>query len=544
MSARNGFVLLVALSALMFLAACGGGSSGIAAPVAPSSGSFSNSSLNGTYVFAVSGLDSSGDAYSMAGTFTANGNGGITGGALDLNDPAELTSGPAADASINSGSTYTVTVDGRGQTQITTNITGLPSLNLDFVLSSSSSGLVSEIDSFGTGTGTLDAQTGSVTPSGAYAFSLSGAYGSGTLAAVGNFAVGSGGTISSGLADFNDNGVTVSTAETLTGGVVVSSSGPSSTLNTSSYPNLTFDVFPVSATHLKLIEMDATAVLLGDAYSQTSATMPTGTLPFTLVGSASGNPFAAGGFLVTDGSGNITSSSSEDFNDAGTLSPSGSVSFSGTYAETPASSGRFALGLASFTGGENYVAYPSSGGTLLMDIDSAAGIVTTGAAYGPQSSTASLNTGAGYGLNLAGVNFTEEAYVYDTGEFATASGGGTISSGAIDEGFFGPNIGPGSSYGVPLTGGTYTSPSGGRGEVTATASSSNGANSTLEGGLTLIYYTVDGTTFPFIEYDSGQTSAGIFVLQNPSSSSASVAKSESLFVPRLPLRPSVKKKAR
>jgi len=548
MSVRNGFVLLLTLSALVFLGACGGSNNGVATPVAPPSGSFSNSSLNGTYVFAVSGIESSGGAYTIAGTFTANGSGGITAGTFDLNDPAELTNGtPAADASITSGSTYSITVDGRGQTQINTNISGLPALNFDFVLSSTSSGQVTEADNFGTGTGSLDAQTASVTPSGSYAFSLSGTVGSGTFATAGNFALGSNGAINSGLVDFNDDGVAAYPAESLTGNVVVSSSAPSTTLNSSSYPNLLFDVFPISASHLKFIEMDATATLLGDAYSQTSTTIPTGTLPFTLLGTVSaGVPFAAGGMFITDGNGNITSSSSEDFNQGGSLSPSGSSIISGTY--TAGGTGRYTLGLTTFTGGATYAAYPSTGGVLLLDIDSGAGVVTTGAAYGPQSSSATLATGDGYGFNLAGFNLGadpgSEVFIFDTGEFATSSSGSTLSSGVIDEGYYDGNAGLGSAYGVPLTGGSFTAPSGGRGQITATATSSNGNNSTLNGGLSLIYYVVDGTTFPFIEYDSGQVAAGIFVLQNTGSSSGSIAKPHDLFLPHVSLHPSVKANAK
>jgi hypothetical protein len=543
MSVRNGFVLLLTLSALMFLAACGS-SSGVATPVAPPSGSFSNSSLNGTYVFAVSGIESSGSAYSIAGTFTANGNGGITGGTFDLNDPAELSSGFVADATISSGSTYSITVDGRGQTQINTNIQNLPTLNFDFVLSSTSSAQVTEADNYGTGSGTLDAQTANVTPSGSYAFSLSGTAGSGTLATAGNFTLGSNGAINSGLADFNDDGIAAYPAESLTGGVVVSSSAPSTTLTTSTYPNLTFDVFPVSASHLKFIEMDTTATLLGDAYSQTSTTMPTGTLPFTLLGTvSSGAPFAAGGMFITDGNGNITSSSSEDFNVGGSLSPSGSSPISGTY--TAGGTGRYTLGLASFTDGATYAAYPSTGGVLLLDIDTGAGVVATGAAYGPQSSSATLPTGEGFGFNLAGVNLVETAEVFDTGEFTTSSSGSTLSSGVIDEGYYGSNTGLASVYGVPLTAGSFTAPSGGRGQITATASSSNGNNSTLNGGFDLIYYVVDGTTFPFIEYDSGQVAAGIFVLQNTGSSSGSTAKPQhDMFLPHVPLHPNVKANAK
>jgi hypothetical protein len=547
MSVRNGFVLLLSLSALLFLGACGGNSNGVATPVAPPSGSFSNSSLNGTYVFAVSGIESAGGAYTIAGTLTANGSGGITGGTFDLNDPAELSNGtPAADASITSGSTYSITVDGRGQTQINTNISGLPAINFDFVLSSTSSGQITEADTYGTGTGTLDAQTANVTLSGSYAFSLSGTAGSGTLATAGNFTLGSGGAINSGLADFNDNGVAAYTAESLTGSVAVSSTAPSTSLNTSSYPNLIFDVFPISSSHLKFIEMDTTATLLGDAYSQTSTTIPTGTLPFTLLGTVSlGAPFAAGGMFVTDGNGNITSSSSEDYNVDQTLSPSGSAPISGTY--TAGGTGRYTLDLASFTGGSSYAAYPSTGGILLLDIDNGAGTVATGAAYGPQSSSATLPTGEGFGFNLAGVNLIadpgSEFFIYDTGEFATSSSGSTLSSGIIDEGYFGGGT-LGSEYGVPLTDGTFTAPTGGRGQIIATASSSNGNNTTLNGGLTLIYYVVDGTTFPFIEYDAGQVAAGIFVQQDTGSSSGSTAKPHDMFLPHVSLHPIVKANAK
>ena len=42
------------------------------------------------------------------------------------------------------------------------------------------------------------------------------------------------------------------------------------------------------------------------------------------------------------------------------------------------------------------------------------------------------------------------------------------------------------------------------------------ATTTFNGGFALTSYTVDGTTFPFIEYGRGQVATGVFVLQNPS----------------------------
>src|ERR1700693_1112526 len=95
MSVRNGTVLLLALSALLFLAACG--SNNITHPVDPPSGNFSNSNLNGTYVFSVLGVDQgNGAPYAIVGALTANGSGGITGGAFDINDEdtLEFTNGP------------------------------------------------------------------------------------------------------------------------------------------------------------------------------------------------------------------------------------------------------------------------------------------------------------------------------------------------------------------------------------------------------------------------------------------------------------------
>ena len=327
MSVRNGIVLLVALSTLLFLAACGGNGSGPATPVAPPSGAFSNSNLNGTYVFSISGTDANGLPYAMVGTLTANGSGGngkgsITGGTLDINDGSN---GLAAGATINSNSTYSVGTDGRGEAVVGTNITTstpgqpFPNLTFDFVLTDSSHGLITEFDSFGSGSGTLDLQAANTTPTGAYAFSFSGASSSGsTWAAAGNFSV-SGGIISSGLEDFNEGALLNYNAEALTGSLALGpSTSPSTTLVTSVFPSgMLFDAVAIDATHLKFIEMDTTATLSGDAYSQTSTALPTGTMAFTFAGLAgagtAGVPFVSGGFMTNSASGAVTGT--EDYNE-------------------------------------------------------------------------------------------------------------------------------------------------------------------------------------------------------------------------------------
>jgi hypothetical protein len=524
MSVRNGIVLLLALSALLFLPACG--SNNVTNPVAPPSGNFSNSNLNGTYVFSVSGVDEGdGAPYAIVGTITANGSGGITGGTFDINDEdtAEFTAGPIANVAINNNGTYHVNVDGRGQITFgTSSIQNFPNLTLDFVLSSSSGGLVTEFDTFASGSGTMDLQAANTTPTGSYAFSLSGGTAGGTpFATVGNFTLT--GSTMAGADDLNEGGLLAYPAQALTGSLVLGPSAtPSTTLSTPAF-NGTFDVFAVDSTHLKFIEMDVTADLVGDAYSQASPTFPAASLAFTLQGETSAGALLAAGGVMTPGNGGAISGT-EDFNENGTnvSSPTAPSPFTATLTTDTTNAGRYTLGsFATFVGGTAYAAYPSSGGILLLEIDNAG--ITTGAAYA-QTANATFAAGQGYGLNLTGIFLGSSAtgspatQVYDIAEFTANSTGNTIT-GLIDETSGGGIVGSG----VPFSNGAYTAPSGGRGSITADASTSS--SGTLNGGFALTFYTVDGTTFPFIESDNGQVAAGVFLLQNPAASAAAASQS-------------------
>jgi len=541
MSLRNWIGLFIVLSALAVLAACGSGNS-VTVPVAPPSGGFSKSNLNGTYVFSVSGTDVNGAPYAMVGTLNANGSGGITGGTLDLNDAAFASSSPvvspAANVSITSSSSYSVGVDGRGQAKLVATTPFGSSIMLDFVLQDSSHGLVTEFDNNGSGSGTMDLQAAGTTPTGSYAFLFSGVYNSVPLSTAGNFTLGNGGAMS-GLEDLNSDGIPLAD-ETLSG---TFSLGPSSTPATviSAIPSsgtanysITYDAFAIDGGHLKFIEMDSFGTLSGDAFAQSSTTMPTGTLAFSLIGSigtTSPTVTAAGGFMITDGNGNITSNSTEDINSSnGTLS-SEPVGFSGTYA--PGGTGRYTLGnFSGFVGATEFAAYPSTGGVLFLELDS--GGLMAGAAY-LQTTGSTVDTSQGYGLNLSGVNLSQSVEVDDIAEFATASSGLTLT-GVTDE-----NYAPGAApnYGLALSG-SYTTPdSNGRGQVTASAG--NSSNGTLNGGFGITYYAVDGTTFPFIEMDTTQITAGVFVKQNSSSSSSAATRSHMYVLPAV-VRPRIARK--
>ncbi|HZZ16063.1 MAG TPA: hypothetical protein VFE08_08905 [Candidatus Sulfotelmatobacter sp.] len=521
MSVRQGIAPLLAIAALLFAAGCSSNGNTITNPVPPSSGSFNNGTLNGTYVFSVSGTDNLGFAFAAVGTLTANGSGIITGGSLDINNSGSTT--PIANALISGSSTYNVQVDGRGVATLKVTTPFANTLILDFVLASKSHGFVTEFDAFGSGSGTLDLQAAGATATGTYAFSFSGADSTGNaLVTVGDFTLGTAGAIT-GTEDFNDN-IIAYPNQTLTGQLNLGpSSTPSTTLTTTSgFGTQTFDVFAIDATHLKFIQMNAppAALLSGDAFSQTSPTIAAGTMAFTLQGFVSGNPTALGGFMVMDGVGNITSSSTEDVNNAGSLSAP--PSFTATY--TAAGAGRFTLNnFSSFFGGTAYAAYPSTGGLLLLEIDNSN--IMAGAAY-PQSST-TFSTSQGYGLNLSGINLgaatgTQEE-VDDIAEFS-ANATGTTVVGIVDE-----NYAP---SGVPIfdqsLNGTYVAPdSNGRGQLSANAG--NSSSSTLNGGFALTFYAVDGTTFPFIETDGGQVTTGVFVLQNSSASGAGIVSQSHMF---------------
>ncbi len=335
--------------------------------------------------------------------------------------------------------------------------------------------------------------------------------------------MGSGGAIT-GIQDFND-GQFAFPNEGLSGSVVVGPSSTPATVLASGFGTLTFDVFAVDANHLKFIEMDAGANLIGDAFSQPSTAFPSGTLAFTLEGlfPSTSTFSAAGGFMVSDGAGNITTASTVDANTGGSVSPA-PISFSGTYAA--GGTGRYTLALSSFTDGTAYAAYPFNGGVFLLEIDNSG--IMAGAAYRQSQNT--FTAPDGYGLNFTGFNLNNGVEVDEIAEFAADSNGTTVT-GVVDENF---QPGGGPNLGLALSG-TYAPPDGnGRGQVAANAG--NSTTTTLNGGFGLTFYSVDGTTFPFIQTDgNGQITAGAFFKQNSGAASASAAQTH-LFLPQPMIR--------
>jgi len=524
MSLHNRVVLPLILITLALLAGCS--SSGAPAPTPPPGGGFSKSDLKGTYVFSTSGLDPNFFYFTMAGMLMADGNGGIGSGTIDINDSG---SGQAFGQAISGKSNYSVGVDGRGKVNLVD--TPLGTITFDFVLNSSAGGLITEFDGNGTGSGTLELQSATITQAQmmqGYAFSVTGSDSGGNpLSGAGAFSLDVNGNIigGTGVHDFNDATIIYS-ASALGGSVTLGAGGGSGTaILTTALGTLNFNFYVIDANHIKLIETDplpSVPVLSGDAFLQ--ASIPTGTLVFTMAGDSSSGPLAFGGFMTSSGAGQ-TSNGLEDEN-AGGLVSSVQIPFQLNYIAPV--NGRSTLALTNFSGGPTQLAvYPftngSKTGLLMLETDSFA--LSAGVAY-LQTNTALGVPPQGYGLNLSGVSGVGSSpfELDDIAEFATTSAGNM--SGLLDENDQGSPVPPQAIIDTGSTPSVFVqdSPVTGRGEAQF---NTNGANTLFD----IVFYTVDGTNTIFIETDSTQVAVGSFQLQN------SGAKKTGAAARPLPVRP-------
>ena len=539
---RNRLILPPILLSLAALVACGGGSSTTNPPInPPPNGGFSNSNLNGTYVFSATGSDLNGDFVTMMGVFTADGQGNITTGVIDVNGTAGLT---AFEDAINSG-TYNVGSDGRPTGTQTLPIglltlqTSSTTYTFNFVLTSSEHGLITEFDGNGSASGSLDLQ-GNVTQAQingqSFAFNFTGTSGVNStlcgvtftgvtipipLSTVGAFTLDPNGNISSGQADFNDGCVwTGPPALTVTGGAVAIGqpfgTGVISTEVNGVTTPYNFDVFPIDATHLKFIEIDNSGpptVLVGDAFPQASS-IPAGNNVFTVAGFDSNTnalgPFTAAGILNMDGNGLITSSSVEDINDA-FLVPPPVTGITGTYSSV--TGGRAEIILTGFVNGDDgaacgscaFAVYPSIGGLQMLEIDGFG--TTNGIAYSQTATT--LASGQGFGMNLSGAfldtNTGSTNEEDDIAEFTNNNGTLTGTIDFNDQGSLNFRQSFGASYAADTT-------VPGRGTVTPTTNA-----------VSLNTYVVDTATAVVVSIDSNFVALGALVQQNASAKSNTAA---------------------
>jgi hypothetical protein len=511
MSVRNALVLFLALFTLSLLVGC---SSSSPTPKAPPGGGFSSSSLSGTYVFSSAGENADGAFMTITGSFTAS-SGSISGGTVDI-----ISADPAFGLSPNltmSNPSFIISADGRGQINFGAAVPqGATSFTFDFVLTSTSHGLITEFDSNGSGSGTIDLQSSPVPQSAlsglSFSFGVSGEGSSAPFATLGALTLGATGGVTAGTEDFNNGGTPSTSAISTSSFVTVGTGtapGTAQLLTSFGSGTASYDVYAIDSTHLKFIETDGAFIASGDAYTQ-GTSIPDGTYVFAMSGADIGdNPLSVAGFMPV--SGGTVAGGAEDFNDTG-LIDSAPVIFSGGFSAL--TGGRSQLNVASFVNGAandvpgNYLfaAYPFSSngvtGVQLMEID---GGITSGVAYVQSGTT--LAASQGYGLNLSAINVSNGAGGFfeedDIAEFQATST--AFTPGIVDIN----DVTQGTSYKQSFSG-TYANVA--TGEYTAT---------TTEAGNAFVnfnFYAVNASTFLLLEIDPGQIGTGIFELQNASTS--------------------------
>jgi hypothetical protein len=528
MNTMNRLCLALTLCAAVFAAACGGSGSTPTPP--PPTGNFSNSSLKGQYAFSMSGQNASTIGFfARVGSFTADGNGNITGGIEDVNVTG------VTETFAFTPSTYTVQADGRGVVNLT-NSSG--SLSFSITMLSPTKGLIVETDLNATASGTFLLQSSSsfnaAGISGNYVFDVSGIdTGGAPDSIVGQFVSTGSGSLSSGLLDENDNAV-LSGVAPFSGGAsyqMDATNGPTSGRGTVTFTanGFPFDYvfYIVDGSRIRLMETGnagTAGLTIGDATTQTSVpatnTNFNGNFAYLLSGVGSRSQLTRIGRFTADGNGGLGSIFA-DTNDGGTAAqvPSGSLSAM-TYAIDTnfPGSGR---GTLTFTdsklGTFTYIVYlSSSSGGVMQDVSKntvADGNIQlqTGAPFNNSS------LAGNYGFNFSGIgnNSTnavlgEEDYV---GQIALTNAASNNVSGAVDFSAFNSNQGVFTNVAVSGNGLT----------VGADGTTSSGMRNTLSlklagnpsTTLNFAAYIVNSQTIYVAGTDSSRVIAGTVTLQAP-----------------------------
>jgi hypothetical protein len=509
--------------------------------IAITAGTTNNALLSGQYSFLFNGFDTSGPVM-LAGTLTANGDGGITAGTIDSN----RLSGVALAGSIVApggakppGSTYVMGSDGRGTMELNFAFGQNTPIVVDYDLVMDSNGNVTFFEDYTTKTSVDPGHThgegvmkpvvgpatfGSANFSGNYAFELPGYDLKGNPAALAGVIHSDGTTtLSPGTGDFNDAGTyngqlslsgnyTFNTGTQGTAALTFAPNAPQVTLN--------FDYFFVTPSDIFFIETDRnTNTLLPTVFrlagelilQQTSAVFNGTTLQGVSVASgtgigSSGNASVFAG-LLTATLCNQTApvSLAYDENNGGVINGGAvpPISFTGgTCAIT-------STGRASFTGlgtsaaltrlAAAYLIGPGQG--FLIGSDTA---VTTGRLEQQTSGPAFALTSFMGGYTLS-APFIAEAAVPNLIGQTTADGMGNIA-GTVDEinatGASAPNL-------AQVLSGTFSSPAAnGRGTITATGTVPTGFPTDS------VFYIVSPSSVRVISSDSTDTHPQLLLLDH------------------------------
>jgi len=480
---------------------------------------------DGTYVFSLAGqdIDNGGSPYFVAGAFTLA-SGTITGGEQDFADYYALTLKNAI-----TGGSMTTTADGNLQITLNTDdtsgfvgVAGTETLNA--VLVSGSRALISEFDSSGGASGTLNLQTSATAPAGGYAFFVTGVDYMGCPASFGGVLnVDGTGTISGtgSVFDLNDCGSGASfqgepiDASTVSGPDAFGRIQLSVVMSTSGVGGIGLVGYVRDATHISLVENsnDVNDVFFGTvggtAFGQgaNTGTFNTASVAgssFVFEGTGADVNFYSqvAGVLTTNSDG-TTVSGMLNFNDLTGTAAQTPVAVAGTY--TVDATGRVTL--LNLTDGANftvnaqlYLDGHGKGTVATMDgTDVLAGLAYQQTGEGAFSAASLFGT---YGLTARGID-VNYLYELDAVGAVMADGVGALTGVADLNPVFGAP-----TAGVALTGTFTANASGVFSDGMAGLDVVNPSNADA-----FTYYLIDTTGAVAIETDPNQLTVGYLELQ-------------------------------
>ncbi len=507
-----------------------------------------NSLLQGQFVLYLNARNSQNGPFVLGGVISGDGNGNIATGRFDLAD-ASGNAAPAIFLPVVAPSTYSIGLDGRGQIQLTLDTSalnrafGVPGtggtgmLALSVVFLTPGHALLTETDTFGNATGSLDLQNaadlasfgnGSAGLNGTYSLQLTGTELSGlhpgffVAAAITSQASGSSYTFTGYTADQSANGAITSVPFTV-GFQNFPFSAPTplgkialSAVNLGLPTSFSLDLWLIDANHFVVTDTaDASSVLVGGYLTaQPASPAVSGTLAFTETGATTvAQPQVAGGILTCGSSGTL-----DVIPLNGTVMTNQSISA----ACSGPSNGR---GLVSISGAgasgiSQLALYPTlDRGFYMIELDggaagtsgpSGAGVAFQQTLSTPISSSA-LN-GNYASVFSAGTAVGSEAFTAQVISDGVSNLSGTADVGSFDITAAPPMATP--SLGASLTGSSFTMGSNGRFPFTLTLTPASGQPSPQVTVLNPTCYLVDANTCLLLGLDPSAPGTGIMQLQN------------------------------
>jgi hypothetical protein len=500
-----------------------------------------NSLLLGQFVMVLTAKNSSNGPYAVGGVISGDGNGNITNGSLDV---ADASGNASSSVPLISTSTYSIGPDGRGQIHLLINsnggglsnfgVNGSGALTLSVVFVSPQHALVNEIDSFGSGTGTLDLQNandlasflaGGWNPA-TYSLKLSGEEAASPFR--GYFVTSAVRIDFSGsysyITDQSDSGVITSVPfATVPQNLPAFTRDQDGKLTFSSPVNLglpthfALDVWLIDATHFVVTDWRDSAfgtppvIVAGYLTAQPSAPAIAGTYAFTEAGATTAaQPQAAGGIFTCGSTGILDVTPL-----GGTLTANQAI----TAACTAPTSGRGLITIsgAGSTGISQFAAYTTlDQGLYLIEVEPGSG--PSGAGTALQQTVALPASAAAFSGKYASDFLASTALGSQSFAAQIISDGVSAVSGAADVNSFNTTAVPPAgtpSSDATLTGSFTADPSGdGRFPIVLTFTPATSQPTPQVPTITPACYIVDTNTCLLLGLDATAPGTGILQLQN------------------------------